>query len=304
MIRSYEDWRAAVDLWSPDAELSAHPDFGRHYPWRYVARHAASRDFARTLRMGEHRVEAAIDAGHTEGFAWCASIGGKDSRACAILAHRCDMNTELMSVIDDLCYPGEEEQFAGLGRQLGYRANLVRPRSSLRREILTRRLRLTGDIHSRHSAISKHAFYGPLLDFQAVTNFGGMIWGLRSRESRGRRRFIRRHGALSDHGGHTLLQPIHDWTSLDVHALLALADVPIPIPYLCVGEADNPFAMRTTWWFAGLPGSLRWLALWWPELYNLALDLDPRLVPYGDRYARSDRTGGVRPRAVELEWPA
>lgn len=274
MITSFEDWRAALERDCPGGvHTPARADFGHHYPWRAVALHAASRSFTARRQEAERRVRHALDVGADEGRIWMAAVSGKDSRAAILVAHYEGWDWPLMSVGDDCPYPGEEAQVEGFARSVELPLEWVRPASSTLEAL--RQVGLQGDLHSRTSPVARPAFYDPIGEFERRSDHDALMWGIRAGESRTREKHCHRRGAIYRTGSRLRFQPIWDWSAIDVHAMLACTDTPIPTPYLCVDAGASPFAIRTDWWFSGGKGWWGWVHRWWPDLYQLAAEIDP-----------------------------
>lgn len=272
MITSLASWRSAVGDSLPVNAIPARPDFGLRYPWRAVALHACSRLFARRLSAAV----AIARKASTVDVSWWGMVSGKDSRAAVLVAAEAGWCPPLASVGDDCAAPGEEEGLEDFAARLGHPLTWIRPTTSTL--LALRDADLFGDLHSQRSPVAVRAFYDPLEAFRLARGVGGVLWGLRAAESRGRAARRNVSGPLYRCALGWRCSPVADWTALDVHAMLARCDAPIPPWYLCVDPGQDPMSIRTDWWFSGPSCTTwAWLRRWWPDLWRVAAELDPRV---------------------------
>jgi 3'-phosphoadenosine 5'-phosphosulfate sulfotransferase (PAPS reductase)/FAD synthetase len=250
---------------------------GEHYPAKLIAVHARSSRFSEAVsaaRRGlEHASNLPID--------WrIGASAGKDSTALALLAADEGIRPGLLSVKDDLDYPGEDLYIAQLARHTGQEAEVLRPAVSLRAWLAEHRIGLLDDLHGRAAALSREHFYGLLDRHRAAHGYTGVMLGLRAEESPARRGNALRGAVYRRRDGLTIAQPLATWTALDVHACLWRFDVP-PLPvYLCVDDPRRALDIRKSWWVVGGEPALRfghyaWLRRWWPDLWRIACEIDP-----------------------------
>lgn len=248
--------------------LPTRPDFGAWYPWATVRAHACTRSFGRRVDQARRILDA---LGDLDG--WVASLSaGKDSTALALLL---PPGTRAFSVRDALCWPGEDWYLDQLARECSLRLERVEVEADLLEVARRTPGALTLPTEDRRGPLS-----GPW--FRAADSVSGhRIWGIRAGENRGRlmNRIIRGH--TYDRGdGVRICAPLADWSALDVHAYLASRGIPPNPVYLCVDPDADPFAMRHSWWVYGGPGfhhHYAWLRRWWPDLWDLAAEVDPTI---------------------------
>lgn len=273
-----EGWLAAVTAWCGSGALPARCDVGTLYPWRAVALHATTVGFKRRVR----EAAAVLADARAMDIDWRASIsGGKDSTALAVLLAESGWRVSAVSVKDDLDYPSERAYVEALCDRLGLSVDILVP-PSLRAFLAASAVSLTTPQHGRQDALSDLHFYGLLNGHRAQHGYRGVLMGLRAAESRGRAVNAAVRGAIYTRGydGLTVGQPLRRWTALDVHAYLHTRCVPLLPCYLCVDSDADPFAIRKSWWVVGgLPATIgshyAWLRRWWPDLYQLAAEIDP-----------------------------
>lgn len=269
-----------VREWCPTG-IPEHPDFGTRYPWRALRLHSLTRDFRARLD-GARR---ALDRARILDLDWRVGLsGGKDSTALAILLSEHGWRVRGMSVKDDLDYPGERDYIAALLARAVLDADILTPQVSLLAWLRQHRVSLVDDLHSRAAELSREHFYGLLDRHRAQHGYAGVLLGLRSQESRGRRMNRATHGLVYTRrfDGLTIAQPLADWTPEDVHAFLLSRDVPLLPVYLCIDPEQDPMSLRKSWWVCGggvarRGGHYTWLRRWWPQLYQLAADIDPEV---------------------------
>lgn len=249
--------------------LPTRADWGAWYPWQTVRAHGATRAHARRVEQARRILDG---LGDLDG--WVASLSaGKDSTALALLL---PPGTRAFSVRDGLCWPGEEWYLDQLARECSLRLELVQVSEDLLDLAQRHPGSLTAPTEDRRGVLS-----GPW--FRTADSVPGhRIWGLRAGENRGRmmNRIVRGHTYTRDDGVQ-ICAPLADWSSLDVHAYLALRGVPPNPVYLCVDPETDPFTMRHSWWVYGGPGyrhHYAWLQRWWPELWDLAASIDPGIA--------------------------
>lgn len=273
--QALERWRVALDYLPADT-FPARPDLGVRYPWRDVVLHTRSRAMTRRIRDAVAILRRASDLD----VPWWVGLSGKDSRAVALLAQDAGLQIRAMSVSDDAAMPGEDASVERAGLDAGCAVDWIRPRDSVL-GWLRMHGGLLADLQTRSSSLASWAFYEPLAAHRAEHGPYGLLWGLRAAESRGRR--IRRmvSGPLYQHAAEGWrCAPICDWSTLDVHAYLHLRGHALHPVYLCIDPDTDPLSIRTDWWFtvgwhADAPRHYAWLRRWWPDLWRLAVEIDP-----------------------------
>lgn len=271
-------WRT-LSAYLPQDAIPTRPDFGTRYPWRDVALHSRSRELARRVRVALDvlREAAALDVG------WWVALSGKDSRAVALLVQEAGLDWPALSVGDDGAMPGEEASVERAAQDAGRALTWIRPSGSVL-GWLREHGALTGDLTSRASPLASWAFFEPLDWHRAQSRPPyGIVWGLRSEESRGRRLNRATNGTLyQTRSEGWRCSPIADWSALDVHAYLSLRGHALHPVYLCIDPGMDPLGIRTDWWFssgwtANGPIYFGWLRRWWPALWRTAVEIDPEV---------------------------
>jgi 3'-phosphoadenosine 5'-phosphosulfate sulfotransferase (PAPS reductase)/FAD synthetase len=282
MISSTGAWRERIlALGFPAAAIPTRAELGTEYPWQAVAARS------RTVAHGR-AVEAALEAVATTQAAMCAGgwrfgfSGGKDSTALGGLLHRAGWTLPAMSVKDDLDYPGERPFVEALCRRWRVPLDVLTPAGSLFESLRGTSL-VEGDLHSRSAALSRTWFYEPLDAYHEREGYGGVVLGLRQEESAGRRMNVATRGLLYMRAsGLWVSQPIARWSTLDVHAFCAAADVPLLPVYLCVDPGADWRRLRKSWWVCGggpaRHGHYGWLRRWWPEQWRRAVEIDAQVT--------------------------
>ena len=277
---SLSRWRA-LSAHLPANAIPTRPDFGTRYPWRDVALHARSRELVRRVDGARRHLDAALSRDVPGGWRLGLS-GGKDSSALAALC--AGLQIPAMSVKDDLDYPGEREALAALTSHTGHALTILTPPVSLLAYLQTTRPSLVEDLHGRTADLSARWFYGLLDQHQATEGYGGVLLGLRAQESRGRALNRATRGPVYQRAdGLHVAQPLAEWSALDVHAYLWREGIPVLPVYLCVDPGADALALRKSWWVCG-GGPARngshygWLRRWWPDLWRLAVEIDPEVA--------------------------
>lgn len=249
--------------------LPERPDFGTRYPWRRVMAHLATNGYRRRVDRAR---EIVANLGDLTGWVACLS-GGKDSTALALLL---PPGTAAMSVRDGLCWPGEDAYLDTLCKVAQLSLSRVVVQEDLLAIAKATAGSLMGDHEDRAGPLSGHWFRAA----EAARPLVGRLWGLRAEESRGRRFNRRVRGttyARAD--GLQTCAPLSDWSALDVHAFLASRGVPPHPVYGCIDPGVDPMSLRHAWWVAGGAHACRghyvWLRRWWPDLWDLAVEIDP-----------------------------
>lgn len=260
---------------------------------RAALAHARTRLHAR--RVDEAR-RIAVDAmtadqsAHVDDWyvGWSA---GKDSTALVHLL-RVDLGMDdiaVMSVKDDLDFPGEEEYLTRWATAWGIRVDIVRPRFSLQ-DLLAARgedLDASEDFHGRAAELSREGFYPIIDEYVKRTGRNRAFLGLRAEESFGRSRNVAMNGVTytrkSD--GVTVCQPLARWTGLDVFGYLLSREIEPLHVYRCLalhhGDAGR---VRKSWWVPGANtrhGGMVWLRRYYPSLHRKLCEL----LPSAGRYA-------------------
>lgn len=281
------DWLSLVVEWCGGADclpasppgVGLRPEVGELYPWGVVAAHASSVAFAHAID-GARRV---IDAADVMGAEWrIACSGGKDSTALALLLAEEGWRPGIVSVKDDLDYPGEDAYVRHLAWWTGNHAAVLSPDVSLRAWLRECGASLIEDLHGRAAELSAKHFHGVLDAHRAAEGYNGVFLGLRAAESATRTAARAANGtAYRRADGLHVASPLADWSALDVHAMLQSRGAPILPVYACVEPGADPMAIRKSWWVAGggmaSHGHYGWLRRWWPALYEQARAIDPNV---------------------------
>jgi 3'-phosphoadenosine 5'-phosphosulfate sulfotransferase (PAPS reductase)/FAD synthetase len=276
MIDALLTWCGSGAMPSP-APPYVRAAMGEHYPAKIIAAHARSGRYLAAVSNARRALDEAAQAP----VEWrVGASAGKDSTALALLAAEDGFRPGLLSVKDDLDYPGEDRYIAQLAAHTGQAAEVLRPAVSLRGWLARHRVGLLDDLHGRAAALSSEHFYGLLDRHRAAHGYTGVLLGLRAEESKARAGNASRGAVYTRRDGLTVGQPLASWTALDVHACLWSFDVP-PLPvYLCIDDPRQALDIRKSWWVAGGEPALRfghyaWLRRWWPDLWRLACEIDP-----------------------------
>lgn len=252
---------------------------GEHYPSRIIAAHAKSQTYAAAVT----RARRALDEAAQLPVEWRVAVSaGKDSTAMALLAADDGFRPGLLSVKDDLDYPGEDRYVQRLADHTGQGVAILRPVVSLRGWLAENRISLLDDLHGRAAALSSEHFYSLIERHRAAEGHTGVLLGLRAAESKARAGNAARGPVYRRRDGLTVAQPLMTWSALDVHACLWSFDVP-PLPvYLCIDDPRRALDIRKSWWVVGGGPAMRghhyeWLRRWWPDLWMVAAKIDPRI---------------------------
>jgi 3'-phosphoadenosine 5'-phosphosulfate sulfotransferase (PAPS reductase)/FAD synthetase len=252
------------------------PAFGAEYPFAELATYALSSAFARKV----DRARKILDNALAMGGAWRASFSaGKDSTSVGILLALHGWHPSAVSCRDEGDFPGEEWYLTRFCQEYRFPLQILRPPRSLW-ELAAGNL--LDDICSKKSELAQATFYR-LLDEHMREGFTGTIWGIRSYESKARRKSWFKNGPVYQRAdGTRICQPIGDWTTADVHAFLLSQDWPIQPIYLCC-DLNTPWhQIRQDWYFVGgataqVFGHYIWLRRWFPALWEQAMRVDPRI---------------------------
>lgn len=202
--------------------------------------------------------------------------GGKDSTAMVLLASRLGV-VRVMSVKDDLDFPGEREYVEVLAEQWGVALDIVEPTVSL--QALLSETFAGDDIHGRGAKLSKAGFYPLVERYAAERGYPGIYLGLRASESRGRAMNAHCRGAIyKKKSGEVVCQPLWDWSDMDVYGYLFANDIPLLPLYKCTKFAERPGRIRKSWWAPGAAarkGQTVWLKFYYPSLFQRLTELVP-----------------------------
>lgn len=213
--------------------------------------------------------------------AWSA---GKDSTAMTHLAcvDRDHRDWRVMSIKDDLDFPGEEEYVRALGAAWGLTAlDVVHPPFSLQEWVREHcaGMDVGEDIHGRTAGLSRAAFYSVITAYAAEHQADGALLGLRAAESPGRNLNRATHGTIyAHHDGILRATPLADWQGLDVYGYLLTHGIEPLHVYRCCGLATSPEKVRKSWWLPGASvssGATVWLHTYYPSLYRKLRELWP-----------------------------
>lgn len=289
MIRTLDDWRSAwSDLGLPAEAVPAADAFGTRYPWRAIVAHAHSPGHRRRVEIARQRVREAL-AVVRDGQPLIWRLGwsaGKDSTAIACLLAELGVGAAAPAFgeKDDIDYPAETEYLDAVARRLSLPApEVVRPRIALLGWLRDNRVSLVEDLHSKAADLSREHFYQLLDDHRARSGHTAVLLGLRSAESKHRAVNRASHGWMyTRRDGLTVAAPLADWTDEDVHAYVAGRGIPLLPVYLCVDPGQDAMKLRKSWWIAGggvaRYGHYVWLRRWWPDLWRVAVGIDPEVA--------------------------
>lgn len=277
MIRDEQHWRnLAAEWW--DGPLPTTHRFGLYYPWQTVAAHSLSRTFRAHVQTALRVVREA----RQRDVRWLVSLsGGKDSTALALLLDEAGWDVPAVSARDGFCWPGEDRYLQRLGDASRRQVHMARVDVDLVALAHSRPGSLLEDHEDRRGYLSG-PWFRALDEYDETVGATGKLWGVRAGENDGRRMNRIRRGVLyqRDDGMH-ICAPLSDWSAIDVHAYIMLRGVPIGPTYLCVDRDPDPWAMRHAWWVRGGRGAAhhyRWLRRWWPQMWDRAVAIDPRVA--------------------------
>jgi 3'-phosphoadenosine 5'-phosphosulfate sulfotransferase (PAPS reductase)/FAD synthetase len=214
-------------------------------------------------------------------YAYAALSGGKDSTAMILILGEHGVYPRVMSVKDDLDYPGEEEFVRSLCNRVGCDIDILHPPFSLQEWLRdnAQSMRADEDMHGRSAEFSKAAFYDVIDKYRELKGSPGVFLGLRKNESYGRMMNRVMHGSVyRKKSGEWICQPLCDWTGIDVFAYLFSRDAPILDVYRCCRFHESPERIRKSWWLPGSHsrhGGMIWLKSYYPSLFYRLCELMP-----------------------------
>jgi len=213
--------------------------------------------------------------------AYVAWSGGKDSTALAhLVVEACDLDVRLMSICDDLDFPGEAEYVRELADDWDTDLDVVRPDFSLQEWIDKHADQLDAgeDFHGPATDFADAAFYGVVEAYRKRHGTPGVYLGLRGDESDARAANAARGAIYQKRTGEVVCQPLRQWEGRDVYAYLFSRLIPIHPVYQCVRLHDHPKRVRKSWWIPGAHsrhGATVWLKTYWPSLYRRLCEILP-----------------------------
>lgn len=213
--------------------------------------------------------------------AYIAWSGGKDSTALAhLVVDTCGLDVRLMSIKDDLDFPGERKYVRRLADQWGAQLDVLTPDFSLQEWVAehAQDLDAGADFHGRAATFSQRAFYALVEDYRQAHGTPGVYLGLRGGESDARAGNASRGAIYEKANGEVVCQPLRSWEGRDVYAYLFWRDVPLHPVYKCARLHDHPKRVRKSWWLPGAHsrhGMTVWLKTYWPSLYRRLCELLP-----------------------------
>lgn len=213
--------------------------------------------------------------------AYVAWSGGKDSTVLAhLVVEKCGVDAHLMSVKDDLDFPGEREYVTGLAGEWGADLDILSPDISLQQWIADHADELAADEdwHGRASTFSGENFYPLVAEYRDRLGAPGVYLGLRGGESDARAGNAARGAIYEKDSGEVVCQPLRAWEGRDVYAYLFANDTPTHDVYRCVRLHDHPKRVRKSWWLPGAHsrhGATVWLKTYWPTLYRRLCEILP-----------------------------
>lgn len=254
-------------------------DHRRWEVWkRTCMAHAKTQSFARAVQRSIDLVHQMMERAPG---AYAALSGGKDSTAMVTLLVEAGARPRVMSIKDDLDFPGEEDYVRDLCAGLSLEIDVLRPPISLQGWLQEHAHELPADedMHSRSSAFSSACFYSLVEEYRTRRGSPGVYLGLRKYESRGRMMNRITRGAIyTKEDGETVCQPLCDWSGRDVFAYLFSRGAPILPMYRCCRFAESPDRIRKSWWLPGShsrKGGMIWLRVYYPSLYQRLCELMP-----------------------------
>jgi 3'-phosphoadenosine 5'-phosphosulfate sulfotransferase (PAPS reductase)/FAD synthetase len=210
-------------------------------------------------------------------LSWSA---GKDSTAMVHLGVQCGVSGRILSVKDDLDFPGEVEYLHHYALEWGVddRLDIRSPPFLLTDWLREHPVSIMEDLHSRCSEFSDSGFYKIIWQYHQE-NPGGVYLGLRIEESLGRKMNYYQRGAIYHKlDGQAVCQPIAHWTGMDVFAYLFTNNIEPLHVYRAIGHHDTPERIRKSWWVMGVHsarGAAAWLRQYYPSLYQRLKEMIP-----------------------------
>lgn len=241
--------------------------------WRRLTRAALAWSRKSSHRRAVDRAADVILAHHREcPDAYIGWSAGKDSTALTHLACvELGMRIDVMSIKDDLDFPGEREYVERLGREWDLRLDVIEPGFSLLEWLAAHPPEPGEDIHGRATRFSDEAFYGLIDEYVMRRGCADAYLGLRADESRHRRlNFWTRGHRYRKRDGACICQPLATWKALDVYAYLMSRDIDLLPVYKCVRMTSDPMSVRKSWWLPGTSGRHGagiWLRMYYPSLF-------------------------------------
>lgn len=239
---------------------------------RAASVHARTRGYLRRLDTARRVAREEIERAKMPVVMWS---GGKDSTVLTYLVRvELGLDVHAISEKDDLDYPGEREYVEGMAAAWALRLTIVEPEVSPARYLAAHgaEQEAWADVHSRRAGLSKACFYGVVE--RATEPHDVILLGLRKHESRHRMRNRTSRGlAYTKRDGKRIVQPLGDWSGLDVMAYMAAHEIdPLPV-YRCVAlmHSAEPWRVRKSWWVpgsSGAKGGVAWLSRYYPSLYR------------------------------------
>lgn len=238
--------------------------------WARTASHARAVDRAR--RVLSEFLE------HHAGVAHLGWSAGKDSTALAVLAAQLGARVPVLSVKDDLDFPGEVEYLTEVSSRFPMDLHIRRPGFSLQDWIRDHGLDVASELHSRASAFSRAAFYDVIAAWCREQNSTGAILGIRAAESSAREAAAAARGQIYQRrDGEWVCLPLLWWRQDDVYAFLLGNRVEPLHVYRCIRfHAERPERVRKSWWIGGTAnrrGAAVWLRTYYPSLYRRLVEI-------------------------------
>lgn len=231
------------------------------------------------VEAAEREVGHMLDMCPTAQLCWSA---GKDS---TILVHliRCKMGLDvpIMSLYTDVELPGSLEYARTTAATFGVGVQTIEPAQSFWAWLVDNAhlWRADQDVAQGHHSLGK-MWDEAVAAQERESGAGGIIWGLRAEESRGRKMNHKMRGTtyqLQD--GRWRSAPLIKWTGRDVYAYALAHDVPLHPVYRCVRfNADDPSRVRKCMWLPGeraATGGVAWLRTYYPSLYTRLCEVMP-----------------------------
>ena len=248
--------------------------------WRVVSlAHSKTSRHKRQIYAAKKIVDQMVDIAPR---AYAAFSGGKDSTAMIHLLAEHGVKLRVMSIKDDLDFPGEEELVQTECDRLGLEIDILHPLFSLQQWLSEHSGEVWADedMHGRHAAFSKAAFYDVIDRYRESEGTPGVYLGLRKRESHGRLMNRIVHGAVyqKKETGEWVAQPLCDWEGIDVYAYLFAHNAQILDVYRCCRLHESPERIRKSWWLPGADsrhGGMVWLKCYYPSLFYRLCEILP-----------------------------
>jgi 3'-phosphoadenosine 5'-phosphosulfate sulfotransferase (PAPS reductase)/FAD synthetase len=237
------------------------------------------------VAAAEREVDRMLDACPSAHLCWSA---GKDSTVLVhLIRKKMGRDVPIMSLFTDIELPDTREYTQRAAEHMGVQVQIIEPQQSFWAWLVEHadRIRADQDVARGHHSIGK-LWDEAVAAWELQSGAGGVFWGLRKEESRGRRmNFLRRGATYQLQDGRWRSAPLIHWTGRDVYAYALTHDVPLHPVYSCVRfYAHDPSRVRKCMWLPGefaATGEVVWLRTYYPSLYERLVAVLPDASRWG-----------------------